>query len=98
MATRQIVNSTVQGPIYSNGGEIDVTAAGVVNGGPTGVYAQNYNITLSSNHGSISASAGSQGGFFGVGVLNLKSIGILSNFGEISGAQFPFQARRAGMR
>jgi fibronectin-binding autotransporter adhesin len=83
------------GPVFGTGGNITVELGASIEGGPTGVYAQNFGIGTLSNQGAI---FGGRGGFpnsadsvGGVGVLvNLgQTIDLLmnANAATISGGQ-----------
>ncbi len=87
----QTINTTVPGPIFSDGTAITVTTAGTIDGGPTGVEALSFNITTLTNSGSILGAGrtrtGAPGGF---GVLNDKTITTLKNTGTIAGGDADF--------
>ncbi len=78
------------GPIFSNGGAIQITGSGSVVGGPDGVDAPACPITMLTNEtgGTINGAAGGAGfagGAGGVGVSNANMIATLTNSGTISG-------------
>jgi fibronectin-binding autotransporter adhesin len=82
----QIIKTVVNGPILSNGDAITVTASGGINGGPSGVSAENFSITTLSNYGFIDGEAFSMGAG-GQGVNNLQTINLLFNAGKIRGGE-----------
>ena len=53
----QTISTVVDGPILSNGDAIKVTASGGINGGPSGVSAENFYITTLSNYEFIDGEA-----------------------------------------
>ena len=97
MGTPQIISTTVNGPIFSNGAEIVVTSTGAVDGEPTGIAATTYNINVLSNSGTITGGSTVYSGAAGVGVLNRETIDALINTGSISGAPRPFGYQNGGV-
>jgi hypothetical protein len=81
----QTFSKTVKGPILSTGGKITVNAAGVINGGPTGVDAASCSISTLSNLGVISGGVAATSKTSADGVLNRQTITTLTNNGRISG-------------
>ena len=96
MPASQVINSEITGPVFSNGGRIEITSTGIVESGPAGIDAEKYSITVLWNAGTISASAELQDGQFGVGVLNHENIGSIVNLGDIFGVQYPFNQPAGG--
>ena len=74
------ISTAVAGPILSTGGSITVTTRGAVDGGPTGVWAQNCGVGTLRNSGAIAGAIGASGAPGGIGVLNSgQTIDLLSN-------------------